>query len=183
VTDTLLRIVVPKEFPWVDDVRKRERRMTAGSRKILVVKTIGRSGTFSPITCARRVLPGPCARRGICVLRRGETPDLVLLDILLPNATGWKCCADPVGQSVADAGRHADREGDETDRIVGLELGGRRLHPQAVQPREVVARIKAILRRSRPGAREPPPRAGDVLTYRELRMDVAATKSCARGSR
>ncbi len=46
-------------------------------------------------------------------------------------------------------------KGDETDRVVGLELGADDYIPKPFSPREVVARIKAILRRSRPGAQEP----------------------------
>jgi DNA-binding response OmpR family regulator len=60
-------------------------------------------------------------------------------------------------------------KGDETDRVVGLELGADDYIPKPFSPREVVARIKAILRRSRPGAQEP---ETAVLAYRELRMDV-----------
>jgi DNA-binding response OmpR family regulator len=61
-------------------------------------------------------------------------------------------------------------KGDETDRIVGLELGADDYVPKPFSPREVGARIKAILRRSRPPSGEPEPA---TIVYRDLRMDVA----------
>jgi len=103
---------------------------------------------------------------------RKEKPDLILLDILLPKADGLEVLR---AIRADDAIRRTPvvmltAKGDETDRIVGLELGADDYIPKPFSPREVVARIKAILRRSRPGAREPEPA---TLTYRELRMDVA----------
>jgi len=103
---------------------------------------------------------------------RKEKPDLILLDILLPKADGLEVLR--AIRSDESIGRTPvvmlTAKGDETDRIVGLELGADDYIPKPFSPREVVARIKAILRRSRPGAHEPEPA---TLTYRELRMDVA----------
>jgi len=102
---------------------------------------------------------------------RKEKPDLILLDILLPNADGLDVLR--AIRSDESLGRTPvimlTAKGDETDRVVGLELGADDYIPKPFSPREVVARIKAILRRSRPGAREPEPA---TLTCRELRMDV-----------
>ena len=148
--------------------------MTAGSRKILVVEDDReirdllahylRKEGFSPVLAH----DGESA----ILKARAETPDLVLLDILLPKADGLEVLrairsdesigGTPVVMLTA--------KGDETDRIVGLELGADDYIPKPFSPREVVARIKAILRRSRPGAREPEPA---TLTYRELLMDVS----------
>jgi len=102
---------------------------------------------------------------------RKEKPDLVLLDILLPKADGLEVLR--AIRSDESIGRTPvvmlTAKGDETDRVVGLELGADDYIPKPFSPREVVARIKAILRRSRPGDREPEPA---TLSYRELRMDV-----------
>jgi arsenate reductase len=102
---------------------------------------------------------------------RKEKPDLVLLDILLPNVDGLEVLRairsdDSIGRTPVVM---LTAKGDETDRVVGLELGADDYIPKPFSPREVVARIKAILRRSRPGAAEQEPA---VLAYRELRMDV-----------
>jgi len=103
---------------------------------------------------------------------RKEKPDLVLLDILLPKADGLEVLR--AIRSDESIGRTPvvmlTAKGDETDRVVGLELGADDYIPKPFSPREVVARIKAILRRSRPGAQEPEPA---VLSHRELRMDVS----------
>jgi DNA-binding response OmpR family regulator len=100
-----------------------------------------------------------------------EKPDLVLLDILLPKADGLEVLR--AIRSDGSIGRTPvvmlTAKGDETDRIVGLELGADDYIPKPFSPREVVARIKAILRRSRSAAQEAEPA---TLTYRELRMDV-----------
>ena len=102
---------------------------------------------------------------------RKERPDLVLLDILLPKADGLE-----VLRAIrADAGLAGTpvimltAKGDETDRVVGLELGADDYIPKPFSPREVVARIKAILRRSRPLSGEAEPVA---LAYHDLNMDV-----------
>ncbi|MBP2674812.1 MAG: putative Phosphate regulon transcriptional regulatory protein phoB [Deltaproteobacteria bacterium] len=102
---------------------------------------------------------------------RREKPDLILLDILLPKADGLE-----VLRAIrSDGAIHRTpvvmltAKGDETDRIVGLELGADDYIPKPFSPREVVARIKAILRRSRPGSQEPEPA---TLTCRQLHMDV-----------
>jgi DNA-binding response OmpR family regulator len=103
---------------------------------------------------------------------RKEKPALVLLDILLPKADGLEVlrairsdaalARTPVVMLTA--------KGDETDRVVGLELGADDYIPKPFSPREVVARIKAILRRSRPPSVEA---EAPVLAYRDLRMDLA----------
>jgi len=103
---------------------------------------------------------------------RSEKPDLILLDILLPKMDGLdllrKIRADkdiartPVAMLTA--------KGDETDRIVGLELGADDYIPKPFSPREVVARIKAIFRRSR---KAPEEMEEKVFEYDGLRMDVS----------
>jgi DNA-binding response OmpR family regulator len=103
---------------------------------------------------------------------RAEKPDLILLDILLPKMDGLellrKIRSDreiahtPVAMLTA--------KGDETDRIVGLELGADDYIPKPFSPREVVARIKAIIRRSR---KAPEEMEEQVFEYNGLRMDLS----------
>ena len=102
---------------------------------------------------------------------RKEKPDLILLDILLPKADGLEVLR--AVRSDANLARTPvvmlTAKGDETDRVIGLELGADDYIPKPFSPREVVARIKAILRRSRGALVEPEP---PTLVYRDLRMDV-----------
>ena len=102
---------------------------------------------------------------------RKEKPDLVLLDILLPNADGLEVLRtirsdETIGRTPVVM---LTAKGDETDRVVGLELGADDYIPKPFSPREVVARIKAILRRTRPAPGEP---RQVPLTCGEVRMDV-----------
>ena len=86
---------------------------------------------------------------GLSLLRE-EAPDLVILDLMLPDMDGFEVCRTI----------RRDREvpilmltarGEVTDRIVGLELGADDYLPKPFEPRELVARIQRILKRS--GAR------------------------------
>jgi two-component system alkaline phosphatase synthesis response regulator PhoP len=103
---------------------------------------------------------------------RREKPDLILLDILLPKVDGLEVLRMiRSDESIARTPiMMLTAKGDETDRVVGLELGADDYIPKPFSPREVVARIKAILRRSRPLTSEAEPA---VLTYQDLQMDVA----------
>jgi two-component system response regulator CpxR len=62
--------------------------------------------------------------------------------------------------------------GEDVDRIVGLEIGADDYLPKPFNPRELLARIRAILRRS--GSAEPPATAGDFLAVQGLELDTAA---------
>ena len=77
---------------------------------------------------------------------RAKSPDMVILDIMLPKRNGLDVLKDirmeftvPVIMLTA--------KGDDTDRIVGLELGADDYLPKPFNPRELLARIKAVLRR------------------------------------
>ncbi len=77
---------------------------------------------------------------------RKESPDLVILDIMLPGKDGLEILKEirkdfdlPVIMLTA--------KGEDTDRVVGLELGGDDYLPKPFNPRELLARMKAILRR------------------------------------
>jgi DNA-binding response OmpR family regulator len=103
---------------------------------------------------------------------RADKPDLILLDILLPQMDGLellrKIRADREIAGIPVAMLTA--KGDETDRIVGLELGADDYIPKPFSPREVVARIKAIFRRSRKAPEEMEEKAYE---YAGLRLDVS----------
>ncbi len=97
---------------------------------------------------------------------RREPPDLVVLDLMLPGLSGLEICrvmrADPGISGVPIIMLTARTE--ETDRIVGLEIGGDDYVTKPFSPKELVARIGAVLRRthrSRPGGA--PLRFGPLL--------------------
>ena len=84
-------------------------------------------------------------------LLKTELPDLVLLDIMMPGEDGLSLC-----RHLAEA--HAiptillTAKGEATDRIVGLEIGADDYVVKPFEPRELVARIRSVLRRSAKGA-------------------------------
>ena len=72
--------------------------------------------------------------------------DAVLLDVMLPDADGFHLCRDIRAKSEIPILMLTAR-GEETDRIVGLELGADDYLPKPFNPRELLARLRAILRR------------------------------------
>ncbi len=93
------------------------------------------------------------AADGETALRRitASPPDLLILDLMLPRIDGWELCrrlrADE--QSALPILMLTARD-DDVDKIVGLELGADDYVTKPFNPREVVARVRAILRRARP---------------------------------
>jgi len=107
--------------------------------------------------------------RGLAAALADE-PDLVVLDLMLPSLDGMEVCrrlraTAPVPVIMLTA------RGEEEDRIVGLELGADDYLTKPVSPRELVARVKAVLRRSRE-PRWPRPTA-TRLDAGDLVVDVA----------
>jgi two-component system OmpR family response regulator len=75
-------------------------------------------------------------------------PDVIVLDVMLPGEDGFSLCRDLRARSNIPIIMLTAR-GDETDRIVGLELGADDYLPKPFNPRELSARIKSVLRRAR----------------------------------
>jgi DNA-binding response OmpR family regulator len=113
-------------------------------------------------------------REGLAMLETG-TYEAVLLDVMMPGIDGLE-----VVRRIRTKSRipviMLTAKGDETDRVVGLELGADDYLPKPFSPRELLARLRAVLRRANPEA--PPERlaAGDLsvdLTIREARKGDA----------
>src|ERR1043165_9743898 len=79
-----------------------------------------------------------------------ERYDLVVLDLMLPGEDGLTICRRLRGQANAPAIVMLTAKGDEVDRIVGLEMGADDYLPKPFNPRELLARINAVLRRRSP---------------------------------
>jgi DNA-binding response OmpR family regulator len=87
-------------------------------------------------------------------LAAAEAYDVVLLDVMLPTLDGFEVCRlIRAKHDVAIVMLTA--RGDDTDRVVGLELGADDYVPKPFNPRELLARMRAVLRRSRPKAAPP----------------------------
>lgn len=83
---------------------------------------------------------------GLTMLDR-ENPDLVILDVMLPGQDGFEVCRNIRKVSSVPVIMLTAR-GEVTDRIVGLEIGADDYMPKPFEPRELVARIQNVLRRS-----------------------------------
>jgi DNA-binding response OmpR family regulator len=106
------------------------------------------------------------ARDGETALERirRDRPALVVLDLMLPKINGWQVCRQVRAGSDLPILMLTARD-DDVDKIVGLELGADDYMTKPFNPRELVARVKAILRRSEPRRPEPasPVHVADVL--------------------
>ena len=76
-------------------------------------------------------------------------PDLIILDLMLPEVSGWDVTRELRSRSAVPIIMLTARS-EETDRVVGLELGADDYVTKPFSPREVVARVRAVLRRSSP---------------------------------
>jgi DNA-binding response OmpR family regulator len=100
-----------------------------------------------------RLSTAPTAVEGRSALRR-EPPDLLILDVMLPDADGMELCRRIRAESDLPIVMLTAR-GDLPDRVLGLELGADDYLAKPFEPRELVARVETLLRRSRsaPGRR------------------------------
>jgi two-component system alkaline phosphatase synthesis response regulator PhoP len=100
-----------------------------------------------------------------------EAPDLVLLDLLLPGQDGIEVCrklkTDPVTQAIPII--MVSAKDDESDIILGLGVGADDYITKPFRPKELIARVKAVLRR---GARKEEESEGDRLVRGDLVIDA-----------
>ena len=100
-------------------------------------------------------------------LLKRDAFDAVILDLMLPDTDGLDLCKQIRAESTIPLLMLTAR-GDPLDRVVGLELGADDYLPKPFEPRELLARLRAILRRSRDTA------PADVLRFGRLEIDRAA---------
>ncbi len=117
------------------------------------------------------------ARSGLAAVENLE-PAAVVLDVMLPDLDGFEVCRRIRATSEVPVLMLTAR-GDETDRVVGLELGADDYLPKPFSPRELLARLRAITRRQRSAAAAAP--EPDVLRFGELEVDHAARQARVAG--
>jgi DNA-binding response OmpR family regulator len=111
-------------------------------------------------------------QHGLAAVQAGA-PDLVILDLMLPDMDGLEVCrrirALP-GALARTPVLMLTAKGDPMDRIIGLEIGADDYLPKPFEPRELLARIRAVLRRHVDG----PPAEHPVLRFGSLEIDQDA---------
>jgi two-component system phosphate regulon response regulator OmpR len=114
---------------------------------------------------------------GMKALEKDEF-DAVVLDVMLPDTDGFEVCRRVRSRSDVPIVMLTAR-GDATDRVVGLELGADDYLPKPFDPRELLARLGAVLRRTRRAQ----PGDGDLLRFGRLVIDRQAREVRVDGQR
>ena len=104
------------------------------------------------------------------VLKSGE-PDIIVLDLMLPGDDGLMLCRNLRARAETPVIMLTAR-GDETDRIVGLEMGADDYLPKPFNPRELLARMKTILRRARSMPKGQLPDEAPFVCFAGWRLDT-----------
>ena len=123
-----------------------------------------------------------CVHDGLAALRRmeEEPPDLVVLDLMLPGLGGLEVCRQlrtrwPIPVVMLTA------MGEEADKIAGFETGADDYMTKPFSPRELVLRVRSVLRRARGGGLQGPHSHG-VIDDGDLAVDLAAHEASLGGS-
>src|SRR5574343_1425169 len=109
-----------------------------------------------------------------------EQPDLVILDVMLPGKDGFEVCR-AVRPHYRGVILMLTARDDDFDQILGLEMGADDYIAKPVQPRVLLARIKALLRRL-PAAGEAGPTDNETLTFGQFRISQSTRTATLAGA-
>ena len=104
-------------------------------------------------------------REGLAMVAENK-PDLILLDVMMPELTGLEVCKE-IRKTLSTPIIILTAKGEEIDRVVGLEIGADDYIVKPFSPREVIARIKAVLRRS-----NEPTEVSNILRFDGLEINL-----------
>ena len=110
----------------------------------------------------------PDGIRGLEIFR-SLSPDLVILDVMMPKMDGWKVCREIRSESVTPVIMLTAR-GEEYDKLFGFELGADDYMVKPFSPRELIARVKAVLSRGSVNERKD----HEIIEIEDLRIDFDA---------
>ena len=113
-------------------------------------------------------------RRGLA-LALSDAPDLLLLDIMMPGMSGWDVCRELRQKGLDIPVIMLTARGEEVDRVLGLELGADDYVTKPFSLRELLARIRAVLRR--PGPRQ----KFVVFAFGDVRLHLRARQAFKAG--
>jgi DNA-binding response OmpR family regulator len=154
-------------------------RMTEQTQLILIVEDEANIASFVAMYLKKAGYEVEVAANAAEALARttAETPALVVLDLMLPDLDGIDVCRRIRQRSDVPILMLTARD-DDVDKIIGLEVGADDYLTKPFNPRELVARVKTILRRSAPKRREPD---GGSLEHGHLRIDAGRREVTVAG--
>jgi len=115
---------------------------------------------------------------GIAGLERAlsESPDLVILDVMMPRMSGLEVCKQLKSKKPSVPIIMLTARGQEVDKVVGLELGADDYVTKPFSIRELLARVKAVLRRVRPG-----PKGQEKFAFGEIEVNLRSCQVSKKG--
>jgi two-component system OmpR family response regulator len=116
--------------------------------------------------------------KGMRAAMEASRPDVIVLDLMMPGEDGLTLCRDLRARSDVPIIMLTAR-GDETDRIVGLEMGADDYLAKPFNPRELLARIKSVLRRARSLPENLKPHEAASYQFAGWTLDVATRNLAA----
>ncbi|MFI5049441.1 MAG: response regulator transcription factor [Gaiellales bacterium] len=151
------------------------------AEKILIVEDERNIASFVSMYLKNARYTVEIARDGAEALQKAENtkPDLVVLDLMLPDIDGLEVCRQIRSGSDVPILMLTARD-DDIDKIVGLEVGADDYLTKPFNPRELVARIKSILRRSTATAKGGRP-AEAVMEHGDLKIDAGRREVTVSG--
>ncbi|MBX6377164.1 MAG: response regulator transcription factor [Clostridia bacterium] len=142
---------------------------------ILVIEDDPHVGALLRLTLEREGFAVRCAAtgpEGLAAFRQAP-PDLVILDLMLPGASGWEVCRRVRAESDVPVLILTARTS-EDDEVQGLDLGADDYVRKPFSPRQLAARVRALLRRARP-------RVASTLTFPGLRIEPDTLRALVEG--
>ncbi len=109
-------------------------------------------------------------------LAREKRPDLIILDLMLPKLSGYEICRKLRAEGVSTPILMLTARGEEADRILGLDLGADDYVSKPFSIRELLARVRAILRRTQPPATPP-----DELRFDDVVVNFVSYETVKAG--
>ena len=154
--------------------------LALAERPVLIVEDNRKTSVLLSTYLARegfKTVPAYEGRQALDLARQHD-PIFTILDLLIPKVDGWEVCEELRRTSDVPILILSAR-GDTQDRIMGLKLGADDYVVKPFSPKEVVARVKAILRRRRPDS----PTAKTLLSHHGLVLDTHKRTVTVRGDR
>jgi DNA-binding response OmpR family regulator len=106
-----------------------------------------------------------------------KQPDLLILDLMLPRMSGYEVCRKARAAGITTPIMMLTARGEEADRVLGLDLGADDYVSKPFSIRELLARVRAILRRAQPAAALP-----DELRFGDVEVDFRSYEARKGGS-